>query len=71
MSYESPCISVCVMSPETGLCLGCGRTMQEISDWAALTPEEQAAIMVTLVRRMTDAGMKVPPALVRWLEVCC
>jgi hypothetical protein len=45
--------------------------MQEISDWAALTPEERAAIMVTLVRRMTDAGMNVPPALVRWLEVCC
>lgn len=70
MSYESPCISVCVMSPRTALCLGCGRTLQEISDWAGLTPEERAAIMATLVQRMSDAGMKVPPALVRWLEVC-
>ncbi|MBN8967415.1 MAG: DUF1289 domain-containing protein [Rhizobiales bacterium] len=70
MSYESPCISVCVMSPQTKLCLGCGRTLQEISDWASLTPEERAAIMATLVQRMSGAGMKVPPALVRWLEVC-
>ncbi|MBN9598554.1 MAG: DUF1289 domain-containing protein [Afipia sp.] len=70
MSYESPCITVCVMSPETGLCLGCGRTLREISDWAGLTPEERAAIMATLVQRMGDAGMKVPPELVRWLAVC-
>ncbi|WP_422836365.1 DUF1289 domain-containing protein [Afipia carboxidovorans] len=71
MSYESPCIAVCVISHETGLCRGCGRTRQEISDWATLTPEERATIMTTLVQRMTNAGMKVSPALVRWLEVCC
>tara|TARA_Y100000996_G_scaffold334074_1_gene270454 strand:- start:839 stop:1096 length:258 start_codon:yes stop_codon:yes gene_type:complete len=29
----SPCISVCKTDPSTGLCYGCGRTIEEKSLW--------------------------------------
>ncbi len=29
----SPCISVCKTDPSTGLCYGCGRTVEEKSLW--------------------------------------
>lgn len=45
---ESPCIKVCVLHPETGLCLGCGRTGAEIAVWSRLAPEERRRIMAEL-----------------------
>ena len=30
---ESPCNDVCTTDPESGLCIGCGRTVDEISNW--------------------------------------
>ena len=33
----SPCIRLCTLN-EHDVCLGCGRTMQEICDWRAMDP---------------------------------
>lgn len=30
----SPCTKVCKISPETSLCLGCRRTLDEIAAWS-------------------------------------
>ncbi|MEM8647051.1 MAG: DUF1289 domain-containing protein, partial [Pseudomonadota bacterium] len=30
---DSPCIKICVVDPETDLCIGCGRTKAEIAGW--------------------------------------
>ena len=30
---ESPCIKVCAVDGQTGLCLGCGRSLKEIGGW--------------------------------------
>ena len=35
-SVPSPCVSVCVMHPQTGQCEGCLRTLQEIGEWSRL-----------------------------------
>lgn len=32
----SPCVSVCVMHPQTGQCEGCLRTLPEIGEWSRL-----------------------------------
>ena len=48
---ESPCVKVCVVNPETGLCLGCHRSVDEISRWARMTPEERRTVMATLPGR--------------------
>ncbi|MGD9671376.1 MAG: DUF1289 domain-containing protein [Hyphomicrobiaceae bacterium] len=57
---KSPCIDVCTMDPETGLCAGCGRTLQEIAAWASISDAERERIMDLLPQRMHTAGMKAP-----------
>jgi len=47
----SPCIKVCVVDGESGLCLGCLRTLEEIAAWSALPEAEREAIMKDLPDR--------------------
>lgn len=55
---ESPCVKVCVLHPETGLCLGCARTLDEIAAWGSLTPERRRAIMAELPGRQPAPGRR-------------
>ncbi|MCB5176241.1 MULTISPECIES: DUF1289 domain-containing protein [Microvirga] len=52
---SSPCIRVCLLDPETGLCEGCGRTREEIGRWFRLPEEERLRIMAELPERMRRA----------------
>ena len=52
---HTPCISICTHDPATGLCRGCGRTLQEIEDWMDMRPEEQLRIMAELPERLKAA----------------
>lgn len=52
---SSPCIRVCTLDPETGLCEGCGRTREEIGRWYRLPEEERLRIMAELPERMRQA----------------
>ncbi len=47
----SPCINVCKMNPETALCEGCYRTLDEIASWAAFSDEEKRAVLAQLPAR--------------------
>jgi uncharacterized protein len=60
---ETPCIKVCVVEPETGFCIGCGRTRGEIAAWLGFTPTERRIVMdalpervATLTQRKTRRG---------------
>ena len=44
-SPASPCINQCVLDNSSGVCRGCLRTMQEITDWYWLGPTERLAIL--------------------------
>lgn len=48
---QSPCRKVCVIHPETGLCIGCLRTRQEIAAWPSMSPDERRAKMAELPER--------------------
>ncbi len=48
---ETPCIKVCVIHPDSRLCTGCLRTIDEITRWAAMPPEERRTIMAALPSR--------------------
>lgn len=53
---DSPCIKVCVIEPQTGLCQGCGRSLDEIARWASMTDDERRAIMAGLAERLGQAS---------------
>jgi predicted Fe-S protein YdhL (DUF1289 family) len=62
MSIETPCNKICTIDPATHLCAGCGRTIDEIACWTALTDAERARIMAELPRRLqaSQAGAIEP-----------
>ena len=48
---ETPCVKVCALDARTGLCLGCGRTVDEIARWAAMDASERSQVMRELPDR--------------------
>jgi len=48
---ESPCVQVCVIHPETRLCAGCARSIDEIGSWSRMSAEERQTIMAELPSR--------------------
>lgn len=48
---ESPCVKTCVIHPESRLCLGCLRSIDEIGAWSGMTPEARKGIMAELPTR--------------------
>ena len=52
----SPCNRVCTIDLDTGYCIGCARTLDEISAWAMITDAERQAIVDKLPGRL--AGRK-------------
>ena len=48
---SSPCTKICTIDPQSRLCLGCGRTLNEIAQWASLREPERARIMAELPAR--------------------
>ncbi len=50
-SISTPCIKVCVVDGESGLCLGCLRTLPEIAGWGRLSEDERRAVMAELPAR--------------------
>ncbi|HET7765970.1 MAG TPA: DUF1289 domain-containing protein [Burkholderiales bacterium] len=44
----SPCINVCKMNADTGLCEGCLRTLDEIAAWSAMSADEKRAVLARI-----------------------
>jgi predicted Fe-S protein YdhL (DUF1289 family) len=47
----TPCVNICVIDGESGLCLGCQRTLSEVASWGRLTDQQRAEIMAGLAAR--------------------
>ena len=47
----SPCIKLCQMSPQTGLCQGCLRTIDEIIAWGTADEDTKRAVWREIHRR--------------------
>lgn len=43
-NVESPCISVCALDPSRQFCIGCYRTIAEISRWRDASDDEKRRI---------------------------
>jgi predicted Fe-S protein YdhL (DUF1289 family) len=51
-SIETPCNRVCVVHPSLGLCIGCGRSLDEIGRWSDFAAAERTRIMAQLPSRL-------------------
>jgi uncharacterized protein len=49
---ETPCVKLCVLDPESGFCIGCGRTRMEIGLWLDMTVPERRTVMASLPERV-------------------
>lgn len=61
---RSPCVNVCQMDAQRGVCLGCARTLDEIARWSSLSEEERTRIMSGLAARkkaLDIPEVPVPP----------
>ncbi|MGC1429299.1 MAG: DUF1289 domain-containing protein [Albidovulum sp.] len=48
---DSPCIQLCTVHPAERICVGCYRSIDEITNWSKMTPETRRAIMEELPSR--------------------
>jgi hypothetical protein len=51
VNVDSPCIGICSTLFDD-VCKGCGRTILEVSNWVAMTPEEKKQVWT----RITEEG---------------
>jgi len=49
---ETPCVKVCTLDARRGLCLGCGRTIDEITRWATMNASERTQVIGELTARL-------------------
>ena len=55
---ETPCIKVCTMDAASGLCSGCGRTLDEIARWGSMSDAGRGEIMAVLPQRLKAAQLR-------------
>ena len=53
MPIASPCNKTCVIDPKRGICIGCGRTGEEIAGWLAYSDTQRHALMDILPSRLS------------------
>jgi predicted Fe-S protein YdhL (DUF1289 family) len=47
-AVPSPCVDVCVLDSDAGICTGCRRTLDEIATWSALDAIGRARVLLRL-----------------------
>ncbi len=52
---ESPCVKICTLDARSGICLGCGRNIDEIACWTAMNAADRARVMNELPTRLAAA----------------
>jgi len=48
----SPCVSICRMNPQTELCEGCLRTLDEIAAWGRMDDATRREVWVAIGQRL-------------------
>jgi uncharacterized protein len=49
---STPCKKICAVEGQTGLCVGCGRTLREIAAWTSYDEARRQQIMAELPARL-------------------
>lgn len=51
MSVASPCIKQCRICPDSGWCIGCHRSLDEIARWGGSSDEDRRLILQRVAER--------------------
>lgn len=57
-AVPSPCMSVCRMDMDTGLCEGCLRTLDEIAAWGRMGDDDKRAVWALVAHRLDEEAAK-------------
>lgn len=57
-NIESPCVRLCCIDEATGLCVGCARTLDEITGWSGFDAPDKLRVLAAVDMRRT--GRKTP-----------
>ena len=52
---KSPCMSLCCLDEED-ICIGCHRSVKEITGWGRMNNQERKAVMLKVVEREQASG---------------
>ena len=56
---DSPCIDICTIDRDSGECIGCGRTIEEVSNWTNFDNLKKKQILENLnARKMQYTKLK-------------
>jgi predicted Fe-S protein YdhL (DUF1289 family) len=58
-TIPSPCTGICTMDGAVGFCLGCGRTADEVAEWASADDMRRSAIWAILPVRVDALGISI------------
>jgi predicted Fe-S protein YdhL (DUF1289 family) len=47
----SPCVSICVINPNSGLCEGCLRNLEEVAGWGQMPSVQQREVWQRIQKR--------------------
>jgi predicted Fe-S protein YdhL (DUF1289 family) len=61
-SIPTPCIKICTLDRQSGLCAGCGRDIGEIARWSRMSDDERRRIMTALPERLRLGGRRAQGA---------
>ena len=61
-AIETPCEQICIVDTPSGLCRGCGRSLDEIGRWMAYSDGERSRIMAELPQRLEAMNARTVPA---------
>jgi predicted Fe-S protein YdhL (DUF1289 family) len=53
---RSPCVNICALD-EADICVGCQRTVTEITGWSRMSNDERRAVLVLCDDRARASGM--------------
>jgi predicted Fe-S protein YdhL (DUF1289 family) len=57
---ESPCVKICTLDARSAVCRGCGRTIDEIARWSAMSAAEHARVTAELPVRLVARRASEP-----------
>ncbi|MEO1282157.1 MAG: DUF1289 domain-containing protein [Pseudomonadota bacterium] len=57
---ETPCIGTCKIDPQSRLCLGCFRSIDEITAWTSMSDLHRARVIAQLPERHSRDTKRVP-----------